>query len=153
MVEEFDRADTNAGYDDAVQEAAIRAMPGGPELIDWFGFIPWFHDDEIERLELSDKGTSRLVVRSNVYGDLTRTRASRVTLAISEIVEIQLEHFYRQNVIGALRFRLASHHDGPVYGRMPADSDVEILIESILGLSGTIRCAEVTISLEEIPIS
>ncbi len=153
MADEYDRADTSAAYDDAVQEAALRAMPGGPALIEWFGFIPWFHDDEIERLELSDKGASRLVVRSNVYSDLISARACRVTLTFSDIVDIQLEHFYRQNVIGALRFRRAVPHDGPVYGRMPEGGDIEMVIESILGLGGTIRCAEVAISLEEIAIS
>lgn len=152
MAEDYDVADTGAGNDDAIQGTAIRAMAGGPELIEWFGFVPWFGDDEIERLELSDKGPSQLVVQSKIYPDLATARTCRVTLAIDGIVELDLQHFYLQNVIGALHFRRAKKHEGPVYGRTPADGDIEIFIEPIVGLGGTIRCAAVAISIEPIAI-
>lgn len=150
MGEEYDVAETGVGYDHATQEATLRSLPGGPELIAWFGFVPWFHDDEIERLDLLDKGASRLVIRSSLYGDDATPRACVVTFALADIVEISLKHFYFQNVIGDLHLRPATHLDGPIYGLTPADTDLEIVVTSSVGLEGRIRCRSIEVSFAEV---
>jgi hypothetical protein len=150
MSDEYDVAETGLGYNYATQEATLRALPGGPELIAWFGFVPWFHDDEIERLDLVDRGVSKLIIRSSLYGDDVAPRACVVTFAMGEVVELSLEHFYLQNVIGDLHFRPAARHDGPIYGLMPADSDLEIVVTSSVGLEGRIRCRSIEVSFVEV---
>ena len=40
----------------------LRELPGGPELIAWYGEVPSFHDAEIVAIDLLAKGRGRLVV-------------------------------------------------------------------------------------------
>jgi len=150
-VEEFDVANTGSGYDDAVQEPVLRAMPGGAELIEWFGHVPWFHDDEIELLELQSPGACRLVIRATIVATLAEVRSCRVTFHIDEIVELKLEHFYRQNALFALRLRPAGSLPGPLYGAEPSPSDIEMVLESAVGIEGIIRCRGVSVTFRELP--
>ncbi len=144
-------AETTASYDDAIQGRVLQAMPGGAELISWFGRVPWFHDEEIELLELQSPGTSRLVIRATISATLVETRSCRVTFHIDEIVELKLEHFYRQNALFALHLRPAAPLTPPLYGAEPSADDIEIVLESAVGLEGVIRCRGVSVTFVELP--
>ena len=142
-------ADAAQGYDDAVQEPVLRAMPGGSELIAMIGHVPWFHDDEIEQLDLVSAGTSRLVLNVTLEASHVAIRSCRVTFEIAEIVELRLEHFYRQNVLFALRLRPAGPPAEPVlYGAEPSSGDIEMVLEPAVGMEGAIRCRGVSVTYQ-----
>jgi len=133
-------------YDNSIQEAVLRAMPGGAELIEAFGLVPWFGDDEIDRLDLVSGGKTRLVINASLGASYVESRSLRVIFEIEEIVELGLEHFYRQNVLDALRLRPAGEMQAPLYGAEPSPDDIEIVLQSTLGMDGTIRCRGVSVT-------
>ena len=54
-----------------IEEAIYAEVPGGPELMRWFGGGPSFHDGEIVSLHLTREGTSRLTVPGWIMTDHT----------------------------------------------------------------------------------
>jgi hypothetical protein len=41
-----------------VNDEILRQIPGGPELVAWFGHVPAFHDAEVLSVALDRKGPS-----------------------------------------------------------------------------------------------
>ncbi|WP_423067617.1 hypothetical protein [Devosia sp. CN2-171] len=137
-------------FDDAIQEPVLRAMTGGPELIAMFGFVPWFHDDEIERLDLVSPGRSRLVLKATTRNSHVEWSSCRVIFEIEEIVELGLQHFHKQNALFALRLRPAGEMAGlERYGAEPSPDDIEIVLEPAVGMEGVIRCRGVSVAFHE----
>jgi hypothetical protein len=131
--------------------SAFSDVPGGPELIKWFGDAPSFHDAEILELSLNRSGTSTLRIHTwrttgavNEKGHFVTDKDAIVTFKFQEISALQLDGFSSQNVIFGLHLR-----------RLPATSATsdteascyEITLEPCYGLHGVICARQLSIAL------
>lgn len=71
-------------------------IPGGEEVISWYGKWPSFHDAEILELHLQRTGRSWIKIYNvwNKYGV--------VTFNMETVTDLELADFSQQNVIGGL---------------------------------------------------
>jgi hypothetical protein len=133
------------------------SVPGGADLVRWFGEVPSFHDAEILGLDLRREGQSFLRLHGWINtgqvgnrGYCVLDRHAIVTFAMSGIMDLQLAGFGIQNVIGGLVLRRAP--DRPERRRYlaldPLPQDVEIELEPCYGLDGLIRARAVSIFFE-----
>ena len=133
------------------------AVSGGADLVRWFGQVPSFHDAEILSLDLRRKGQSVLRLHGWINtgkvgqdGYFVLERHAIVTFTISGIMDLQLDGFSIQNVIGGLVLRRAP--DRPerrgYLALDPLPQDVEIELEPCYGLDGLIRARAVSITFE-----
>lgn len=134
--------------------AIYHDVPGGAALLRWFGEVPSFHDAEILGLDLRRKGLSRLrlhgwIMTGQVGPDrsLVLDRHAIVTFAIEGIMDLQLDGFSIQNVIGGLSLRRAPDRaERRNYLALdPLPDDIEIELEPCYGLDGRIRARSVSI--------
>jgi hypothetical protein len=136
----------------------LREVPGGPELIAWYGEVPSFHDGEIVAIDLLAKGRGRLVVHHwNAHTKYDeRHQAARsihnciVTFILDEIIDTEFDGFSNQNIIYEINLRRApeSSERSRFHGLKASPEDIEIKILPTLGVGGTIRCRRVSIEFE-----
>src|SRR5688572_12535135 len=82
-----------------MHERVLNGIPGGPELIAWFGRAPSFHDAEIEELEVGRRGgLLRLYYWQNIEA-LYADKVVYVTFTFDEVIDLELDGFYPQNVL------------------------------------------------------
>lgn len=107
---------------------------GAAVLLREFGYWPSFHDAEIIEVSLKTQGASVLKVRS-IFQDriLARDKEVCVVFTFSDIESLELDGFYKQNIILEL-----------IVSR-PKDLYV-IEIDSSVGLSGRICARHLSIS-------
>ena len=142
----------------AVREESIYAdVPGGRELVRWFGKVPYFHDGEIVGLHLNRGATSFLNVRGwnmtdrvDANGYFVLECHVVVTFALDGIMDLCLEHFSAQNVINGLTLRRAPDRPERLeyLTLVPKPEDIEIELEPCSGLNGFIRARSVVISFD-----
>jgi hypothetical protein len=132
-------------------------VPDGPELVSWFGQEPSFHDAEILSLCLRRKGRSVLRLHGWIMtgatgpdGHCVLDRHAVVTFTLDGVMDLQLDGFSTQNVIGGLILRRAPHRPerGDYLALKPLPQDVEIELEPCYGLDGFIRARSVSITFE-----
>jgi hypothetical protein len=131
-------------------------VPGGAELIRWFGQVPTFHDAEILSLSLCRKGQSTLRVHSWINtgevgpdGFYVLDRHAVVTFTLDEVKDLHLDGFSIQNVIFGLILRRAPDRPERGFHFLGAHSDdIEIELEPCYGLDGFIRARAVSIEFE-----
>ncbi|WP_083590600.1 Imm50 family immunity protein [Aurantimonas sp. 22II-16-19i] len=135
-------------------DAAIyHEVPGGPELLQWFGQVPNFHDAEILSLELQRKKPSILRLHgwtstAEEDGTYVLDREAVVSFTLYDVMDLQVEGFSHQNVIGSLNLRRATDRAERrgYLSLAPLPGDVEIELEPCFGLDGFIRARAVTIA-------
>ena len=98
----------------------LKDIPGGREFLDWFGGQPIFGDAEVISLCLDRLGPSwlRIAMCKLPEGDNRLTIA--VTMTLQNQIDLSIEGFSHQNVIGDLTIR-----------KLPADQPTHI---SLLGV-------------------
>jgi Immunity protein 50 len=137
--------------------AIYDAVPGGAELVRWFGREPSFHDAEILSLHLRRKGRSVLRLHGWINtgavgsdGYYVLDRHAIVTFTLEGVMDLRLGGFSVQNVIGGLILRRAP--DRPerrgYLTLEPLPQDIEIELEPCYGLDGWIRARSVSITFE-----
>jgi hypothetical protein len=145
------------GVADYKETAIYDAVSGGADLVRWFGQVPSFHDAEILSLHLRRKGQSVLRLHGWINtgevgqdGYFVLDRHVIVTFTLDGVMDVQLDGFSIQNVIGGLILRRAP--DRPERrGHLaldPLPQDIEIELEPCYGLSGLIRARAVSITFE-----
>ena len=144
------------GVADYKETAIYDAVPGGADLVRWFGQVPSFHDAEILSLHLRRKGQSVLRLHGWNTGEVGQDgyfvldRHVIVTFTLDGVMDVQLDGFNIQNVIGGLILRRAP--DRPERrGHLaldPLPQDIEIELEPCYGLSGLIRARAVSVTFE-----
>ncbi|MFI5013420.1 MAG: hypothetical protein ACHQAY_13845 [Hyphomicrobiales bacterium] len=136
-------------------EATYAAIPGGPDLVAWFGHVPNFQDAEIVSLDLHRRGPSILRIhfwnRRNEIDDCgyyVLDRHAVVAFTLEDIMDLQLDGFSHQNVIFGLQLRRASERPDrrPYYSLDPSPDDYEIQLEPCFGLDGSIRCRRISVA-------
>ena len=131
-------------------------VPGGPELLGWFGQVPTFHDAEILGLNLRRSGQSTLTLHGWVMtnevshdGFIVLDKHAIVTFTMEDIMDLQLDGFSHQNVIGGLKLQRATDRGrGDYYPLLESPEDIEIELEPCFGLDGVIRAKRVSISFK-----
>ncbi|MFI0846171.1 hypothetical protein [Mesorhizobium sp. IMUNJ 23232] len=108
-------------------------IPGAAEVVDWFGFVPTFHDAEVVGLDLRRRAPSRLNVyfwrglnQTDERGHFICDRHAVVTFVMTDIIHIQLKGFGPpERLVGAgrqARFGSARKpdplRDGSIFGRL-----------------------------------
>jgi hypothetical protein len=137
----------------------LEFIPGGPELLAWFGYVPSFHDAEIISFHLNRAGPSTLSIHT---WEITGTVDPRgfyalkkdvvVTFTLEEIERLELDGFSHQNVIGSLELNRVEAGTSS-FGMQWVDPSrsqpdlYEIILHPCYGLSGTLRARRVSISL------
>lgn len=134
------------------------SVPGGNEVIEWFGGVPDFHDAEIVSLHLDRGGPSRLAVhffrlqQSSAFPEKVMESAGDaiVTFEFDCIVDLSLDGFSHQNVIYGLKLRHAETDAtrAPYCAIDHSPFDYEIELEPCYGLAGKIRARTVRLFLE-----
>lgn len=138
-------------------ETIYHEVSGGAELLRWLGRVSSFHDAEILSLDLRRKGQSTLRLHGWITTDkvgeggfLVLERQAIVSFALDGIMDLQLDGFSQQNVIGGLILRRAP--DRPERrGHLaldPLPRDIEIELEPCYGLDGLIPARSVSITLQ-----
>ncbi len=123
----------------------LNAVPGGPELVEWFdGHAPRFHDAEVTSIAFDRTGPTCLL---RVHG-FKVSRAVKpdgpyvfkghavVTFRIDEVTEMQLDGFNHQNALMGL-----SIAHGPNEG-------FRVELDPAYGLSGFVEGRSLSIAIE-----
>lgn len=143
----------------ALEEASLYdQLTGGPELVRYFGQVPSFGDGEILGLHLDRNGPSTLRVhgwevdRDRPDGTLGLERHAVVTFTLHGVMDLHLDGFSDQNLIGGLILRRAPDRPrGWNYLALNPDphrDDIEMEIEPCYGRFGLIRARAVAITFE-----
>jgi hypothetical protein len=136
-------------------ETIYASIPGGPDLVAWFGHAPSFHDAEIVSLSLHRRAPSMLSIHAwnmtkevDDRGYFVLDKHAVVTFTLEDILDLQLDGFSHQNVVFGLRLRHAPDRPDrrPFYWFEPSPSDYEIELEPCFGLEGRIRCRRVSVA-------
>ncbi|MVA23772.1 Imm50 family immunity protein [Agrobacterium vitis] len=126
-------------------------VPGGRELLAWFGEMPKFHDAEVLSLSLSRTGASELKIHSwaaESGGEQNGYKHAIVTFSLEGIMDLQLNGFSDQNVIAGLIVQRATDRGRSNYYAMEEDiKDIEIELLPCYGLDGFIRAKKLAISI------
>jgi hypothetical protein len=124
----------------------LNGIPGGREVIAWFGGRPEFGDAEVIELRLVRKGSSRLRLAATFSAGGKYQgppfKHAVFDFSLHDMMDVHLDGFSRQNVIGGLRLRRArdrsTHPSLLGYGLAPGE--VEIELAPCAGAFGSIRC-------------
>ena len=126
----------------------LGSLPGGPELLDWFGGRPEFGDGEILGLDLNRRGASlrlaTMVSEKGRYGGPPFKHAViRFDFKAGDMIDVSLDGFSHQNVIGGLwlRFADASPVDASLIGVGLGQGVIEFEIEPCFGAFGRLRAS------------
>lgn len=127
------------------------SLPGGAALIDWFGFVPTFHDATLEGLEIFDGATTlrlkafRMTNEVDAAGYYVLDRHALVTISLSGVSGISLTG-NASSIIFELRIRRLSA-DGSSWLSCggPEAGDFEIDFTSSYGLHGQLYARDLTL--------
>lgn len=122
----------------------LESIPGGRELLDWFGGYPSFHDAELLRLDLDRRGASLSV---SVPGQ--RDGSPRPDLIVTfsfkalDTINVSLDTFNHQNVMSdmALSFAKPAEPHPTQVGTGVGAGDIEFEIEPCFGAFGKLRAS------------
>jgi len=120
----------------------LASIPGGAEVLEWFRGSPSFHDAELLRLDLNRRGASLCVsVPGRRLSGLAPHDAVITFVFKNEMIDVSIEGFSHQNVMGDMWLRLAnpSPVDSSLVGVGLGQGDIEFEIEPCFGAFGTIR--------------
>jgi hypothetical protein len=139
--------------DSSGMTSILADIPGGSELLEWFDNEPGFHDAEVISLCLDRAGQSNLrVAICKPYGN-GQWKTAVVTMILKDMIDVSIEGFSHQNVIGGLTI---SHNDKTPSGVHPSllgigagAPDHRIELRPCAGAFGTILATIAEISLED----
>lgn len=127
-----------------VEEADVFAgIEGAKALIDWFGFVPNFHDAELLDIELFSNRSGRLCLHAfrmtdkvDEKGNYILDRHVLVTLTLEEVREMSLDYFELIGIVSRLRVTKTGN-------------GYRVEWESSYGVDGAIVAKNIRIDFEE----
>lgn len=133
-----------ASYDEHC--ATFPQVEGASALIGLYGAVPCFHDSEITDLNLRTNGGSTLRLR-NPFPTIFDSGSIFVTFEVAKLVDVVLEGFNGQNVLGSLYTRPARPYPDRASFHLPlVDGDLELELDPSVGLGGRLVCRGVKVS-------
>jgi hypothetical protein len=130
----------------------LEKLPGGPELLAWFGGSLNFGDGEVVSLTL-DRGQFSvlrvLAMRRDANGDFSR---AMISFHLAGMIDVAIEGFSHQNVIDNLKLRPAPDNEihPSLLGIGLIAPEFEIQLNPCAGAFGIIRASIVNISIEPV---
>jgi Immunity protein 50 len=123
--------------------SVLRKLPGGTELEDWFGYVPNFHDSEVESLDFRrDPEPSILRIHAwrasnevDESGYYRRDRHATVSFILSGIAQMEINGWNHQNVLAGLE--VAEDSEGYV-----------LTLYTTFGVDGQIVAKRVSVTIE-----
>lgn len=115
---------------------AFAGIPGGRDLLDWFGFVPHFHDAELLDVELSSK-----------RGGILRLHAFRLTDEVDDRGYFLLD----RHVLVTLRLSLTDFEFPGIIGSLSVTmtgQKYQVAWDSSYGVSGNIVAGQLSFNLE-----
>lgn len=122
----------------------LNQVPGGPELVEWFGYAPRFHDAEVLGVTL-DRAEPSCSIRVHGFemtsevdakGFFVCTKHAVVTFTFRDLGELELDGFNAQNAV--LGISIAR---GP-------DAQFRMEIDPAYGLGGVIEGRTLEIAIQ-----
>lgn len=139
------------------QDELFGRLPGGQQVLDWFGFVPTFHDASLRRIEITSKSVVieieafRMTSEVDAKGYFVLDRHALVTLRCSSVTGISLRGSATGTIILQLNIQKIGtkppdwdQYDGPEVG------DYEVKFDSACGFDGSIFGRE--LSFELVPL-
>ncbi|MGO9483823.1 MAG: hypothetical protein ACLPX9_04440 [Rhodomicrobium sp.] len=123
-------------------KTALCDIPGGQELIDWFGYVPGFHDAYLLDANFMSNGQSSLRIHAfrmtdevDDKGYFVLDRHVVVTITLEAVTHINLSDFNLPGIIFELTVS-------------SADGDIQLTWTGSYGIEGTIRAKQARFSLQ-----
>lgn len=123
-------------------ETALHDMPGGRELVDWFGHVPRFHDANLLGISLASDGPSsvrihafRMTNEVDDKGYYVLDRHVVVTITLKTVTYVNLSDFNLPGII----FELVVS---------AAEGNIQLAWTGSSGIEGTIRAKQVRFDLQ-----
>jgi len=143
-------ADRAIRSDTARYELHCRTLPqveGAASLIELYGGVPSFHDAEVTEVNLRTDGGSTIRL-ANRYPTPVDAGRVFVTFEIAHLIDVVLDGYnHRQNVLGGLLIIPAPARQERARSHGPLEpGDLEIELDSILGVGGFLICRGVRVS-------
>lgn len=110
-------------------------IPGADAILAWYGGVPSFHDAEVLRLHLNRSEPSVLELQ------VTYPTRSIVTFFLEQWIDVQINGFSRQNVLGEMTLRVADDRvvEPWEYGVGLRPGEIEFDLAPCFGAYGKIR--------------
>ena len=129
-------------------------IEGGQSVIDWFGFVPSFHDATLARINFGD-GFAELELRAfrmtreiDERGYFKTDKHTSVTIHLEGVTGVALTGNASTSIISELRIRkLADEDVACLRCDGPERGDFEVAIESSYGLDGALYARALTMAL------
>jgi len=144
---------TDAAANSAIYEKFFRALPGGAEVVDWFGFAPCFHDATLERLELANNSATlvlaafRATSKVDDRGFFILDKHALVTIRLGLVSAVSLTG-NAGSIVSSLAIGSVKSESSWQTVPGPAVGDFEISWESSYGLEGVLCARDVRLSLQ-----
>ena len=122
----------------------LNCVPGGPELVAWFGYAPRLHDSEVLRVVLDRDGDScsirvhgfEMTNEVDANGYFICAKHAVVTFLFHDLTEVSLEGFNHQNAVMGICVERG------------LDQQFRMEIDPAYGLGGIVEGRSLEISLE-----
>lgn len=128
------------------------SLPGGAALIEWFGFVPTFHDATLEGLKITEGAVTlrlkafRMTRDVDAAGYYVLDRHAVVTLSLSGVSGISITG-NASSIISELRIRrLSANASGWKSCGGPEAGDFEIDFTSSYGLYGQLFARDLALA-------
>lgn len=137
--------------------ALFAALPGGQAVIDWFGFVPSFHDATLKRLDIAGDAlvlaleAFRITDRIALGGQFVLDRHALVTFRMTGVSGLRLIG-NAAAIVSELRIRRLAA-DLPDWDTCagPRTGDHEVAVSSSYGLEGSIWGSALRLELRPRP--
>jgi hypothetical protein len=133
----------------------LQSLPGGPQVLSWFGGRANFGDAEVLNLTLARSGPSLLQILAFALQprETHRLKKAVVTFMLTNMIDVAIEGFAHQNVIGGLDLRRAPKKQAhpSLFGIGITDAQHEIELTPCAGAFGTIRATITGVTIEPAP--
>jgi hypothetical protein len=142
------------------ETAAIMAeLPGGQELIAWFGYVPRFHNAELLDLHLGASGASlrlhtwRMTSETDEKGYYLLDKHVVVTFSLERLTGITLEGHDSRGILYGLNLRRYGSGDPLLstevitMGLPPEPDDLGLQLDHTYGLWGVMYARKISLSL------
>jgi hypothetical protein len=129
------------------------ALPGGAKVIEWFGFVPSFHDASLGNLEIA---MGVVIVRLKAFrmtnevdakGYFVLDRHALVDFHFSEVSGIYLVGDAQSSIASLRVRRITSDLTGWETCGGPRAGDIQVSFDTNVGLYGSIFARSLTLSL------
>jgi hypothetical protein len=129
------------------------SLPGASAILDWFGFVPSFHDAKLAGIDIGlgtatiKIDTFRMTSEVDERGYFVLDRHAQVTIAIGKVSGLILQG-EAQSIIAQLGIRrISEDRSGFDTCEGPRAGDFEISFETNYGLEGSIFGREIVLGL------